>query len=71
MEHIRKEWLEEFLVPIADAEISDIDTIGSPIVTWFEHVEKSNGKKRKKNQEEFHDIETDEEEKTSEDNGSS
>jgi hypothetical protein len=33
MEQITKEWPEEFLVPVADAELSDTDTIGSPIVT--------------------------------------
>jgi hypothetical protein len=38
MEHIIKEWLEEFLVPIIDTKLSDTDTIGSPIVTRVEHV---------------------------------
>jgi hypothetical protein len=38
MEQITKEWLEEFLVPVDDAELSDTDTIGSPIVTRVEHV---------------------------------
>jgi hypothetical protein len=33
MEKITKEWLEEFLVPIADVELSESDTIGIPIVT--------------------------------------
>jgi hypothetical protein len=33
MELITKEWLEEFIVPVADAKLSDIDTIGIPIVT--------------------------------------
>jgi hypothetical protein len=30
MEQITKEWPEEFLVPIFDVELSDIDTIGTP-----------------------------------------
>jgi hypothetical protein len=33
MEQITKEWPEEFLVPVTNAELSDTDTIGSPIVT--------------------------------------
>jgi hypothetical protein len=33
MEHITKEWTEEFLVPIIDAKLSDTNTIGSPIFT--------------------------------------
>jgi hypothetical protein len=38
MEQITKEWLEEFLVPVVDAELSDTDTIGIPLVTQVEHV---------------------------------
>jgi hypothetical protein len=38
MEHITKEWLEEFLLPVADVELSDTDIIVSPLVTWVEHV---------------------------------
>jgi hypothetical protein len=38
MEQITKEWLEDFLVPIVDVELFDIDTIGSPMVTRVEHV---------------------------------
>jgi hypothetical protein len=48
MEQITKEWPEEFLVPVADAELSDTDTIGSPIVTRVEHVRQSSGTKKKK-----------------------
>jgi hypothetical protein len=70
MEQITKEWPEEFLVPVADVELSSIDTIGSPIVTRVEHVEKSSGMKKKKKKEEVQDIESDEEDNTSEDNGS-
>jgi hypothetical protein len=33
MEQITKEWPEKFLLPIADAELFDTDTIKSPIVT--------------------------------------
>jgi hypothetical protein len=69
MEQITKEWLKEFLVPIADAELSDTDTIGIPLVTQVEHVEQSSGTKKKKKQEEVQDIKTDEEYNVSEDNG--
>jgi hypothetical protein len=48
MEQITKEWLEEFLVPVTDAELSDTDTIGSPIVTRVEHVGQSSGMKKQK-----------------------
>jgi hypothetical protein len=57
MEQITKEWPEEFLVPVTDAELSDTDTIGSPIVTRVEHVRQSSGTKKKKKQEEVQDIE--------------
>jgi predicted transcriptional regulator of viral defense system len=70
MEQITKEWLEEFLVPVADEELSNTKTIGSPIVTWAEHVRQANGTKKKKRQEEVQDIESDEEDNTYEDNGS-
>jgi hypothetical protein len=33
MEHITKDWLEEFLAPVVDAELYDTNTIGIPIVT--------------------------------------
>jgi hypothetical protein len=33
MEKITKEWLEEFLKLVANEELSNTDTIGSPIVT--------------------------------------
>jgi hypothetical protein len=70
MEHITKEWSEEFLVPVTDAKLSDTDTIGSPIFTRVEHVGQSSGTKKKKKQEEVQNIETDEEDNDSEDNGS-
>jgi hypothetical protein len=33
MEEIMKEWLEEILVPVNHAELSDLDLIGSLMVT--------------------------------------
>jgi hypothetical protein len=51
MEKITKEWPEEFLVPIADAELSDVDIIRSPLVTWVKHVRQSSANKRKKKEE--------------------
>jgi hypothetical protein len=48
MEKIMKEWSKEFLVPVVDAELSDIDTIGSPMVTRVEHVGQSSRMKQKK-----------------------
>jgi hypothetical protein len=38
MEDITKEWLVKFLVPVEYADLSDMDIIGSPLVTWVEHV---------------------------------
>jgi hypothetical protein len=52
MEHIMKEWPEELFVPVTDEELSDIDIIGSPLVTWVEHVRQSSGTKKKKKNEE-------------------
>ena len=52
MEKIIKEWLEEFLVPVVDVELSNTDTIGSPIVTRVKHVRQSSGTKKKKKKEE-------------------
>jgi hypothetical protein len=68
MEHIRKEWPEESLVPVTVVELSNIETIGSPIVTRVEHVRNSSGTKKQKKQAEVQDIESDEE-KIFEDNG--
>jgi hypothetical protein len=70
MEQITKEWSEQFLLHVADAELSDTDTIGIPIVTQVEHVRHSSGTKNKKKQEEFQDIKRDEEDNASEYNGS-
>jgi hypothetical protein len=69
MDNIKKEWPEEFLVPIADAELSDIDIIGSPLVTQVEHVGQSSWTKKKKNKEEVQNIEIDEEKNAYEENG--
>jgi hypothetical protein len=76
MEQIIKDWPEAFLVPISDVDLSDTDTIGSPMVTRAEHVGQSGGTKKQKEhkkQIEVQDIESDEEEEeeTSGDSGSS
>jgi hypothetical protein len=70
MEQITKEWSKEFLVLVANVELCDTDTIGSPLVTQVEHVRQSSGTKKKKKQEEFQDIKTDDENNASEENGS-
>jgi hypothetical protein len=51
MEEITKEWPVEFLVPVGDAELSDPDLIGSPMVTRTEYDGPSNAKKKKKKEE--------------------
>jgi len=56
-----KEWPEEFLVPVVDAELSNTDIIGIPLVTRVEHVGQSNGKMKKNKKEKVRNIETDEE----------
>jgi hypothetical protein len=65
MEEITKEWPAEFLVPVEDAELSDPDIIGSPLVTRVEHDGQTSAKKKKK-KEEVQNIETDEEDNASE-----
>jgi hypothetical protein len=70
MENITKEWSKEFLVHVADAELSDTDTIGSLMVTQVDHVGKSSETKKKKKQEEVQDIESDEEDNAFEEKGS-
>jgi hypothetical protein len=37
MEEITKEWSKEFLIPVEDEKLSDLDIIGSPLVTQVEH----------------------------------
>lgn len=68
MEEITKEWLTEFLVPVVDAELSDVDIIGSPLVTRVEHVGQSSAKKKKKKIE-VQSIEINEEDNASEEDG--
>jgi hypothetical protein len=51
MEEIMKEWLTKFLVLVDDAELSDPDIIGSPLVTRVKHVGQTSAKKKKKNEE--------------------
>jgi hypothetical protein len=50
----------KFLVPVEDAELSNPDIIGSPLVTRTEYDGQSSAKKKKK-KDEVQDIETDEE----------
>jgi hypothetical protein len=68
MEEITKEWSKKFLVPIDDAELSDPDIIGIPLVTRVKHDEQTSAKKKKKN-EEVQDIDTDEDDSTSKESG--
>jgi hypothetical protein len=65
MEEITKEWPAEFLVPVRDAELSDPDIIGSPLVTQTEYDGPSSTKKKKK-KEEVQDIDSEEKDNTSE-----
>jgi hypothetical protein len=48
MDQIAKEWSKEFLLLVADAELSNTDIIGIPLVTWVEHVGQTSVKKKKK-----------------------
>ena len=68
MEQIMKELSMEFLVPVDNGELFDPDIIGSPLVTRFEHAGQSSAKKKNK-KDEFQNIETDEEDSASEENG--
>jgi hypothetical protein len=38
MEDITKEWSKKFRVLVEDADLSDADIIGIPLVTQVEHV---------------------------------
>jgi DNA-directed RNA polymerase specialized sigma subunit len=51
MEQIMKEWLVEFLVSIDDAELSNPDIIGIPLVTQFDHAGETSVEKKKKKEE--------------------
>jgi hypothetical protein len=68
MEDIIKEWLEEFLVPVENEELSNPNIIKSPLVTWVEHEGQASTKKKKK-KEEVQNIESDEEENALEESG--
>jgi hypothetical protein len=59
----------EFLILVEDAELSDPNIIGIPLVTRTEHFGQSSMKKKKKKIE-VQIIEIDEEESTSEESGS-
>jgi hypothetical protein len=65
MEEITKEWITDFLVPVADADLSDLYIIGIPLVTRVEHDGQTSAKKKKK-KEEVQNIETDKEDNASE-----
>jgi hypothetical protein len=65
MVKITKEWPTKFLIPVEDEEIFDLDIIGSPLVTRFEHDGQTSTKKNKKKGK-VKNIETDEEEIASE-----
>jgi hypothetical protein len=52
MEQIIEEWPKEFLVPVADAELSDTDTLVSRIVARVEHARQLSVTKKKKKKEE-------------------
>jgi len=38
MEQIMKEWPKNLFVPVVDEELFKTYIIGSPLVTWVEHV---------------------------------
>jgi hypothetical protein len=48
MEEITKEWPAEFLVPVDQVELSDVDLIGSPMVTRKEYDAPSSSKRKNK-----------------------
>ena len=62
MEEITKECSVEFLVPVEDADLSDMNIIGSPMVTHVEHAGERNTKKKI----DVQSIDIDEEDNTSE-----
>jgi hypothetical protein len=47
MKEITKEWPTKFLIPVEDAELSDPDIIGSPLVTQVKHDGQTSMKKKK------------------------
>jgi hypothetical protein len=48
MEEITKEWPAEFLVPVEQTELSDLDLIRSPVVTREEYDGPNNSRRKKK-----------------------
>jgi hypothetical protein len=48
MEEITKEWPAKFLIPVDQAELSDPDLIGSPVVTREEYDAPSSSRRKKK-----------------------
>jgi hypothetical protein len=65
MKEITKEWSDEFLVPMEDTELSDLDIIESPLVTRMEYDGPRNTKKKNK-KEEVQDIDSEEKDSASE-----
>jgi hypothetical protein len=48
LEEITKEWPAEFLIPVAKAELSDPNLIGSPVVTREEYNAPNSSRRKKK-----------------------
>ena len=48
MEEITKEWPTKFLIPVNQAELSDLDLIGNPVVTREEYDAPSSSRRKKK-----------------------
>jgi hypothetical protein len=48
MEEITKEWPAEFLIPVDQAELSDPNLIGSPVVTREEYDAPSSSRRKKR-----------------------
>jgi hypothetical protein len=67
MEEITKEWPAEFLIPVDQAELSDPDLIGSPMVTREEYDAPSSSRRKKK--EEVQELNNASEETTSDSPG--
>jgi hypothetical protein len=48
LEEITKEWPAKFLIPVDHAELSDLDLIGSPVVTREEYDAPNSSRKKNK-----------------------
>jgi hypothetical protein len=48
MDKITKEWPAQFIVPVGDAKLSNLDLIRSLVVTREEYDRSNNTKKKKK-----------------------